>query len=49
MAFRPFCGHRCADVDLGRWFTDLYRIPAAKDSTDEEDAPRSLDRDLGMG
>jgi len=24
---RPFCSTRCADVDLGRWFTGGYRIP----------------------
>ncbi len=25
---RPFCSPRCADVDLGRWFTGQYRVPA---------------------
>ncbi len=25
---RPFCSPRCADVDLGRWFTGQYRLPA---------------------
>ena len=24
---RPFCGTRCADVDLGRWLTGQYRVP----------------------
>ena len=24
---RPFCSARCADVDLGRWFTGAYRVP----------------------
>lgn len=34
---RPFCSARCADVDLGRWFTDAYRVPgeAADAETDE--------------
>ncbi len=27
-AMRPFCSRRCADVDLGRWFTESYRVPA---------------------
>ncbi|MGF1277073.1 DNA gyrase inhibitor YacG [Acetobacter pasteurianus] len=27
--FRPFCSKRCADVDLGRWFSGDYRIPGA--------------------
>ncbi|MCI1436796.1 MAG: DNA gyrase inhibitor YacG [Acetobacter indonesiensis] len=26
-AIRPFCSQRCADIDLGRWFTGQYRIP----------------------
>ena len=32
--YRPFCSRRCADVDLGRWFNEDYRIPA--DKPDEE-------------
>lgn len=26
--FKPFCSQRCADIDLGRWLTEAYRIPA---------------------
>jgi len=26
--FRPFCSKRCANVDLARWLTGHYRIPA---------------------
>lgn len=25
--YRPFCSKRCADVDLGRWFNEKYRLP----------------------
>lgn len=25
---RPFCSRRCADVDLNRWFSGRYAIPA---------------------
>jgi endogenous inhibitor of DNA gyrase (YacG/DUF329 family) len=25
--FRPFCSRRCADIDLGRWFTEVYTVP----------------------
>jgi endogenous inhibitor of DNA gyrase (YacG/DUF329 family) len=25
--YRPFCSKRCADADLGRWFSEDYRIP----------------------
>ena len=38
---RPFCSPRCADVDLGRWFTGQYRVPAAPD--DDELAGEALD------
>lgn len=34
--FRPFCSKRCADVDLNRWLTGGYAIPAA-----EEDDPKT--------
>ena len=23
---RPFCSKRCADIDLGKWFTGSYAI-----------------------
>jgi len=32
--YRPFCCKRCADVDLNRWFSGKYAIPAV-----EEDEP----------
>jgi endogenous inhibitor of DNA gyrase (YacG/DUF329 family) len=35
-ASKPFCSERCRDVDLNRWLSDSYRIPAAKD--DDEDS-----------
>ncbi|MFQ5765739.1 MAG: DNA gyrase inhibitor YacG [Rhodospirillales bacterium] len=25
--YRPFCSQRCADLDLGRWLNEDYRIP----------------------
>jgi endogenous inhibitor of DNA gyrase (YacG/DUF329 family) len=38
---RPFCSARCADIDLGRWFTEAYRIPGeAVDETTEESPER---------
>ena len=27
-AYRPFCSRRCADVDLSRWLSGAYAIPA---------------------
>ena len=35
-ASRPFCSERCRDVDLNRWLSGSYVIPAA--SNDDEDA-----------
>jgi endogenous inhibitor of DNA gyrase (YacG/DUF329 family) len=35
--FRPFCTARCADVDLGRWFAEDYRIPASAPDPRAED------------
>jgi uncharacterized protein len=42
-SYRPFCSRRCADVDLGRWLTESYRIPAKGDETEEapEDDPQT--------
>ncbi len=35
--FRPFCSARCADIDLGRWFSEDYRIPASPPDPSAED------------
>ena len=37
--FRPFCSKRCADVDLHRWLSGSYAIPAVEQ--DEEESERS--------
>ena len=31
----PFCSKRCADIDLNRWFSGVYAIPAGKNGEDE--------------
>lgn len=36
--YLPFCSRRCADVDLNRWLTGVYAIPAVEDDGDIEDA-----------
>jgi endogenous inhibitor of DNA gyrase (YacG/DUF329 family) len=38
--YSPFCSKRCADVDLNRWFTGRYAIPAEEA---EEAAERGAD------
>ena len=38
--YRPFCSRRCADIDLHRWISGRYAIPAAQDDEEDDDAPR---------
>ena len=28
--YKPFCSRRCADLDLGRWLSESYLIPAVE-------------------
>lgn len=44
---RPFCSKRCADVDLGRWFTGAYAVPTEElpDEFDVGMEERSSDED----
>ncbi|OYY04932.1 MAG: DNA gyrase inhibitor YacG [Acidocella sp. 35-58-6] len=37
-AHKPFCSKRCADVDLGRWLTESYSLPAKPAIEEEEEA-----------
>ena len=46
---RPFCSARCAEVDLGRWFTGSYSIPAPTSETDDDPDADPLDPRPGMG
>jgi endogenous inhibitor of DNA gyrase (YacG/DUF329 family) len=32
----PFCSKRCAQVDLNRWLSGVYVIPAAKEPSEDE-------------
>ncbi len=46
--YRPFCSRRCADVDLGKWLTGQYALPADDPESQEEAAEelaRQQDRD----
>lgn len=43
--FRPFCSARCADVDLNRWLTGVYAIPAAESPEDEDGDGRPKDEE----
>ena len=41
--FRPFCSKRCADVDLNRWFSGKYAIPAEEEDTPGDETPPKQD------
>ncbi len=45
---RPFCSSRCANIDLGRWFRESYRIPTNEPAADlpdgEPDGSQNEDR-----
>ena len=45
--FHPFCSARCADVDLNRWLSGAYVIPAGvgPQTEDDEDGPLPDDED----
>jgi len=37
-AFHPFCSSRCAQIDLNRWLSGAYVIPASVDPNPAADA-----------
>jgi len=39
-AFHPFCSKRCADIDLNRWLSGAYAIPAVEAEAGEDEGPR---------
>lgn len=44
--YRPFCSKRCADIDLGRWLKESYRVPTDEGPAEEEPgAPGSSGQD----
>ena len=32
----PFCSPRCKAIDLGKWFTEEYRVPGTPLAADEQ-------------
>jgi endogenous inhibitor of DNA gyrase (YacG/DUF329 family) len=34
--FKPFCSKRCADIELGRWLSESYALPADPGSDADE-------------
>jgi endogenous inhibitor of DNA gyrase (YacG/DUF329 family) len=33
-AYRPFCGERCKNLDLGAWASESFRVPAPEQFAD---------------
>ena len=45
--YKPFCSKRCADIDLGNWFNESYRIPVQEmDEEDYEELEKELEKRL---
>ena len=40
---RPFCSDRCRKVDLNRWLSERYRIPASDRAPNGENQSESED------
>lgn len=36
--WRPFCGERCRQIDLGHWADESFRVAAPPTTEDENDA-----------
>jgi uncharacterized protein len=41
--FKPFCSKRCADIDLNRWLSGVYAVPAKDDEDGERPAEGKAD------
>lgn len=35
--YRPFCSKRCADVDLGKWFSEQYTFETEESPSGEDE------------
>ncbi len=33
---KPFCSKRCADLDLGAWLSENYRLPGSQPASEED-------------
>jgi hypothetical protein len=37
--FKPFCSKRCSDIDLNRWLSGVYAVPANDDEDEDGERP----------
>ena len=43
--YHPFCSLACADIDLGRWLSGRYAVPAAEPGeADDRETPEPAPR-----
>ena len=43
--YKPFCSKRCADIDLGNWFSGKYAFEASRlDENDAEELSKALNK-----
>jgi uncharacterized protein len=45
--YQPFCTKRCADIDLGRWLKEGYRVPT-DEAPGEDDGSQPPPRPTGQ-
>ncbi|MGC6516502.1 MAG: DNA gyrase inhibitor YacG [Candidatus Puniceispirillaceae bacterium] len=47
MPHKPFCSRRCAQIDLGKWLNEDYRVPADEvmDDSDIEALIATIEKD----
>ena len=38
--YRPFCGERCKNLDLGAWASESFRVPAPEQFEDDNSSRR---------
>lgn len=43
--YRPFCSRRCADIDLGRWWSGRYAIPVEADEEEPSETATAGESD----
>ena len=48
-AHSPFCSGRCQDIDLNRWLSGSYVIPAPSEAEDNEAEDIQSESDEGEG
>jgi uncharacterized protein len=42
-SYRPFCSKRCADIDLGKWFSGGYAISGREEDDGDGTEAHKLD------